>query len=243
MTHPLLTIRSHSFHPRFLPSQPAIIDAGAHKGEFTLEFNRLFPETRAILIEGNPELNETLPDIRNAVVLNNVLAGRPGDTHLHLAENPEASSIRPLREGLSLESIPVRAVTLPEIFENRRIERLDLLKLDVEGAEIGILTDTPPEFLRRIGQITVEFHESTENLETAKHAEERNIRGVIERLRRLGFLCLNVSSPFCFDVLFLNRDLYGVGFLEASALRARSCWIPRVSWAIRRRFASHPKQP
>lgn len=52
----------------------------------------------------------------------------------------------------------VNCTTLGKIFKEQRLPRLDILKLDCEGAEYEILYQTPSKVLRRIGEIRLEYH-------------------------------------------------------------------------------------
>lgn len=53
----------------------------------------------------------------------------------------------------------VPAVSLAELFERHAIERCDLLKIDVEGAEYDILYSAPRELLGRVERIHGEYHD------------------------------------------------------------------------------------
>lgn len=58
-------------------------------------------------------------------------------------------------DGVRLESIPV--TTLDSLFEMNSLEKVDVLKMDVEGSEIDILTATSRENLQKCKYITIEF--------------------------------------------------------------------------------------
>lgn len=55
--------------------------------------------------------------------------------------------------------LEVPTTTLQDIMDSNHIEQLDFLKLDCEGAEGSILHSTPKEYLKRIGKISMEFHD------------------------------------------------------------------------------------
>ena len=52
----------------------------------------------------------------------------------------------------------VRAVTLESLFEELQARTVDLLKLDLEGAEYDLLRVAPSDVLCRCKQVFVEFH-------------------------------------------------------------------------------------
>ena len=74
----------------------------------------------------------------------------------------------------------VFAVSLESII--RSLRHIDLLKLDCEGAEIEILLETPADALRRVEQLSVEFHKFC----IPEHSLDL-IEKVFCRLHSLGF--------------------------------------------------------
>ena len=46
------------------------------------------------------------------------------------------------------------------------IKHIDFLKMDCEGAEFGIIMNTPKDYIRKINKISMEFHD---NVDDYKH--------------------------------------------------------------------------
>jgi len=63
------------------------------------------------------------------------------------------------------EDINIPAITLPEIFENNKIDKVKLLKIDCEGAEYNILNNCPIKYLKRIENLRGEFHYNDSDIE------------------------------------------------------------------------------
>jgi 31-O-methyltransferase len=57
------------------------------------------------------------------------------------------------------ETFPCRLRTLSEIVDEERVERIDLLKVDVEKSEREVLAGIREEHWDRIGQVVVEVHD------------------------------------------------------------------------------------
>ena len=97
--------------------------------------------------------------------------------------------------------ISVEMITLARLFELLGTDRVDLLKVDIEGAEWDVLSTLTPAVAQRIDQITVEFHDFMDP------AERPRTEQCIARLEGLGFhsRCRGADhrhgSPF-FDCLF-----------------------------------------
>lgn len=84
------------------------------------------------------------------------------------------------------ESIEVRCTTLADIIESNKLERVDMLKMDCEGAEYEILYPTPPSYFERIKEIRMEYH----NLDT----EERHLESLTRFLKKHGYRITHVQA-------------------------------------------------
>ena len=82
----------------------------------------------------------------------------------------------------TVTSYDVRTVTLGQVFDLLRLDHVDLLKMDIEGEEYDALSTTPPDVLRRIGQLVVEFHHHY-----VDHITRSDTDHVVSRLCQAGF--------------------------------------------------------
>lgn len=142
-----------------------IVDAGANIGAFTLFAARSAPEARVIALEPFPSTFDRLRDhVRESPgrerieCLNRALCGSDGARAMD--DSPrKASQFRGVLDGSAGQpGVAVEAMTLPALMEQGPLERIDLLKLDIEGSEYEVIESTPPEFLRRIREIVMEYH-------------------------------------------------------------------------------------
>jgi len=53
----------------------------------------------------------------------------------------------------------VKCISLKELFIKKKLNNINLLKLDCEGAEYDILFNTPERYLNKIEKIILEFHD------------------------------------------------------------------------------------
>ena len=136
---------------------PLIIDCGAHVGVSVLYWKSLYPEARVIAFEPDPanfaflEVNcstVTGIDLHNAAVWisNGIASFTPiGSTLGHMSELTGRQD--------RLERVMVKTERLGDYLETD----VDLLKLDIEGAEVDVLADCA-EGLANVRNIFVEFH-------------------------------------------------------------------------------------
>jgi FkbM family methyltransferase len=145
-----------------------VIDAGANRGAFTDAFLLLHQPERIVLVEAIPELAMKLQaryesDPRISVV-SAALSDRSGEAKFEINRSEASSSLLPIDprnsdwfgRDLSVEnSISVVTLTLPELMDRQQLERVDLLKLDLQGAERLVLSGGA-EVLDRVGVIYTE---------------------------------------------------------------------------------------
>jgi FkbM family methyltransferase len=127
----------HAYRP-----QPGavIVDVGAGIGTDTLVFARLAGATgRVIAIEAHPETFARLRKNCMAHGLSNVtclwaaVVDKPCTVHIETGELHESNSIR--SDAPAPSSFPVAGVTLDAVCAGLDIDHVDLLKMNIEGAE------------------------------------------------------------------------------------------------------------
>lgn len=133
-----------------LPRNAAVLDVGAHIGSFSAKMHHLFPGAHITAFEPHPDnfafLKKNAPF---ADCVNKAVAGTPGTVYLgdHVASSSYA---------LGDKGIPVDAVTLDSYIASA--SRIDLLKVDVEGAEKDIFEHLPLDLLMKVDRIAMEVH-------------------------------------------------------------------------------------
>ena len=60
---------------------------------------------------------------------------------------------------MGLEEVKAQIETLDEALRREKIERVDLLKIDVEGPELEVLRGLGPETWPRVMQVVLETHD------------------------------------------------------------------------------------
>jgi FkbM family methyltransferase len=148
-----------------------IVDLGANWGAFALFAAARAPSARIFSIEPHPHEHPRL--LRNLAA--NGLQGRVTAWALAVAAgsgrrwmdadpaHPGPSrGIHPVDGVAPSASVPVQAATLTEILERARaaagVERIDLVKMDIEGAEHEALSHLPPEALAAVDAWQMEYH-------------------------------------------------------------------------------------
>jgi FkbM family methyltransferase len=137
-----------------------IVDAGANIGLATLYFSSKFPETKIIAIEPEPSNYDLL--VRNCSGMANVTLWHAAvwntDTSLQIA-NPDAEKWAFTVTPGTLNGSGIKALTIPQILAQSGHDTIDILKLDIEGAERELFRDGCEEWLPRVKMIVIELHD------------------------------------------------------------------------------------
>ncbi len=217
----LASVRGHHIWPAPLTKDSVVVDAGAHRGEFSAEIIRRFG-CQCHLVEANPKLVETLIVAGAESITPAALDAHDGRGMLHVSENPEATGL--FDAGSATIGVEVETISLATLMQRLGIGKIDILKLDVEGAEFDLIASTPDQILQRINQITVEFHDFKPAFRGRGLFENARVR-----LQAIGFDCCNLAFRTHGDVLFLNRARLRLAAGQRIYFQFCARWIEKMN--------------
>ncbi len=150
-------------HPGWtLPQSPVIVDVGAHIGAFSLLASRLWPSGRILAFEPHPDnfrlLCRNLELNRATAVIpsNSAVAGQRGRRTLSAITTPNTGM--PSLYSTEGPYLDVQTVSMQDVIYRQVRHRVDLLKLDCEGAEYEILQSLNAESFDNLVRVSMEFH-------------------------------------------------------------------------------------
>ena len=148
----------HNFNPRF------IIDGGANVGYSTTYFATRYPGAKIVALEPEPFNFKMLTynthffdnvECINSALWNEVgyikvLPDMPGNTLAFMTEATNADDPEALK-----------TTTIAKVLADSEYEEIDLLKVDIEGAEVEVFGDkgNPDEWLPKVRVLTIELHD------------------------------------------------------------------------------------
>ena len=146
--------------------EKTIIDIGANKGFFSVFFGTQLRSTdfKIYAFEPHPKTFELLQrNIQHNNLGQKIIAFQkcvsgvetPTQTFFVARESFDYSMFN---EYKTEEEVTVENITLQEIIHQNKLDVVDLLKLNCEGAEYEILMKTPLEVLNKIKNIRMEYH-------------------------------------------------------------------------------------
>jgi FkbM family methyltransferase len=135
---------------------PVIVDCGANIGMSCAYFKELFPESKVVAFEADPTIAKVLA---NNIKINDIRGVEIVEKAVWVDDNGVDFS----SDGADGGAIhgPGKSIKVPSVRLRQRIEEIDgtidMLKIDVEGAETDVLIDSQ-QALDRVRHIFVEFH-------------------------------------------------------------------------------------
>jgi FkbM family methyltransferase len=141
-----------------IPPGGWVVDLGANAGLFTVL--AAVEGARVVAVEAQqgfaPEIERVLAPnrVQGRVHVETALAGVPGRALVGVVADDQrwrsASHAAPERPA---------TVSVPELLRRYRIDRIGLLKMDIEGSEFSLVQpDCAPAWLARVDQLTMEVH-------------------------------------------------------------------------------------
>jgi len=190
------------FYLEYLRDGMIVFDVGANIGELTLLFSRFVGAGEVHSFEPGKECFARLSAVCRAANLRNVrlnqcaLAEAEGKRDLHVYDDTHLGwnslARRPL-QNYGIEVRPpvieeIRATTLDVYCTGRDVERIDLLKIDVEGAEFDVMRGAEKMLReRRVGCVAFEFGQATFDM---GHAPAE----IVDYLKKLNYRVSNVVA-------------------------------------------------
>jgi FkbM family methyltransferase len=140
-----------------------IVDAGANIGMATLYFATQYPAAKIFAIEPEPSnfkiLQQNCSGLANVILIEAALW--PIEQMVSIA-NPQdekfAFTVAP-STGESPSVDKVLTVTIQDLLKKITASRIDLLKLDIEGAELELFSNYPEAWLKKVQVIAMELHD------------------------------------------------------------------------------------
>jgi FkbM family methyltransferase len=140
-----------------------VLDLGAHIGCFTLWLAER-SQARVYCVEPNPDaferLSRNVQGLRasgRATLRQAGLAGSSGRMHLILAAN--SASVRlGTPDGRQADGGEVDVITLEQALDHSGFPYVDVVKMDIEGAEYSVLEAVSPAVFRNISGWVIECH-------------------------------------------------------------------------------------
>ncbi len=195
-----------------------VLDLGAHKGVFSVQSGARGRSVRVIAVEPEPDnyrhiiRNAEINGLSNVEVHNRAVAVQPGDATLVLSDASWGHRLTESADETGSNVLNVETVSLDDLIQSFKGD-VDLLKIDIEGAEFDVLYGLDQALWGRVRRIAMEYH-----ADFGSSGDGRSGEDLAAYLEQNGFRCMFVEGAH--DHLFAWRadDSKGTG-VAATALQ------------------------
>lgn len=154
----VLIFKSKSYDPGIPDFNPkTIVDAGAHIGMASILFALKYPAARIIAIEPEPSnfaaLIRNIAPYKAITPIQAALWREDGEVTLGASNAHPKGAFQIVENGRQR----VRAITMDTVMREADIHSIDLLKVDIEGAEIEVFESCL--WIKNVGLIAIEMHD------------------------------------------------------------------------------------
>jgi len=213
----LHSFRGHHCYTKIISSNSVIVDLGAHLAQFSHEISNDF-KCKCYAVEVLPSLYTEIIETPLVKKFNYAISNTNAPVEICVTDNPESNHIAKYDTDSNQEIISVQGVTLESFIKQHNLEWIDLLKVDIEGAEINLFESLTDETIFKIKQMTIEFHDF-------KFDIRNEVEAIKERLKSLGFICIVFSRTNNGDVLFINKHKCNIPILDYIYLKYLARYI------------------
>jgi len=146
-----------------LPFEPSVIvDCGSNIGLAAIYFKNRYPRSKVIAIEPEPANFQLLQ--KNLTPYSQVILENKGiwskHCHLEVIQGPDREAwsffVRP---AANRTDTTIEAIGIADIMSKYDLDRIDLLKVDIEGAEYELFEKNYEYWLPRVRVIIIELHD------------------------------------------------------------------------------------
>ena len=192
-----------------------VLDIGAHAGLYALTASKLAgPSGRVIAFEPSPRERERLvAHVRlnraaNVRVEPAALGEREGEAELFVVDGSETgcNSLKPGDIGPG-RTVPVRLRSLDEYAKSEGLDRVDVIKMDVEGAELSVLRGARSLVRATRPVLVCEIEEAR----TAPWGYGG--RAIIDLLNDWQYDCFSIGNRGALDLVASDRTTFNGNYL------------------------------
>jgi len=171
-----------------------VLDIGANVGLFSLYMLKKHNCKRIYAIEPTKkafvQLSDSLNDEPNASIHKVAIYDYTGKSKIKTDEQNSTISgfhneeIHPYSNN-SMNEEEVDVIKLCDFLNNHNIDHVDLIKIDIEGAEYAVIDSLSDLDILKSDRYLIEYHSS----------EIKNTKRIVERFKFLGYNILNLEDP------------------------------------------------
>jgi FkbM family methyltransferase len=192
-----------------------VYDIGAFRGEWTRRGSQIFPTANFFLFEANQDNEAHLQQGRGKYFLTALAAKDDDERAFYTSRNAVGTGASLYRENTdayadeNLVVRKVRTMRLDSLVASNKLKHADLIKIDVQGAELDVLAGAA-EAIKHCEVLIVEMSLLNYNRAAPLFGD------VVSAINLLGFKCVDICEVhrigpdliFQMDLMFVRPALY-----------------------------------
>jgi FkbM family methyltransferase len=175
-----------------------VLDIGAHKGKWTQEFKKNYPNAKSLMIEANADHIDDL--IRTGHYILALVGKDNEEVDYYMCEdknNTEGNGIYRENTNVPFTSKKRKTVTLDSLLPG---QKFDLIKMDVQGAELDIIQSSPG-FIHNAKYLWLELQPHNYNIGAPSAGK------VIGYLNQIGFEMITIDEVNVGSGVIMGMDM------------------------------------
>jgi len=193
-------VRGHTFYEKALVPKSVVVDLGACRGDFSKYIASNYG-CSVFAVEASPALFAEIEERPLIRKYNYAIADNDGVATFFESTLETAGNIIGTKPNSSGNTVEIKAMTLSSFLAEIGITEIDLLKIDIEGAEIQLFDTIQDEDILCAKQLTIEFHDSV----TYPNVSTEDVKRIIKKIVSMGFDGIAMGHKN-YDWLFLNKE-------------------------------------
>tara|TARA_B100000315_G_C14558055_1_gene579160 strand:+ start:1217 stop:1936 length:720 start_codon:yes stop_codon:yes gene_type:complete len=200
--------------------EPLILDIGAHVGESVEFFKHVFPKCKIHSFEPFLESYKELCKLQYSefIPINKAVSSKSGEKELFVYNIPHLNSLNRINidskdsihyaKEVTEKKVQVKTITLDDYIDENNINKIDIIKIDVQGSEADVLIGGRSKCLKVTKLVTLEislfdFYEKKSSFSTI----ESLLPGYdLYSIIRLSQNPMNFRTDWC-ETVYINRAI------------------------------------
>ncbi|WP_299457916.1 FkbM family methyltransferase [uncultured Microscilla sp.] len=152
----------HQYHlpPVDLPADAVILDLGANIGLTIRHFKHLYPQSKIFGFEMDKQNFETCKkncaELPGVTITNKAVWTNTGT--IQYADNADTDAYA-ITENTQAATKEMPSISLSDILATYSLDKVDYMKMDIEGAEKNILESDDLSWMQKVQAMNIELHE------------------------------------------------------------------------------------
>ena len=175
----------------------SVLDIGAHRGKWTTEFKKEYPDSKVLMIEANEDHINDL--IKVGPYMTALLGKENKEIDYYVCDdkqNNHGNGIYKENTNVPFKTIKKRCYTLESLLPT---QKFDLIKMDVQGAELDIIQGSPG-FIHQTKYLWLELQLHNYNIDAPSAGK------VIGYLNQIGFEIITFDEINIGDGVVMGLD-------------------------------------